>query len=112
MAVEIPATPEAPDVAISDPLTAREIEVLQAISAGLSNTDIAEALHLSVDTVKSHVKAILEKLQARNRTHAVVCALIARILLLPAPAPIDTKIRTIKSSLTQQAHAAKVRAQL
>lgn len=111
--MEIPTTPEAPEAAQSETLTARELEVLQAISTGLSNADIAAALQLSLETVKSHVKAILQKLQARNRTHAVVCALIAGIVLLPPAALIDdTKSRTTKWLLTKQAPASKTRAAL
>ncbi len=85
----------------------REIEVLQALTAGMSNPDIATELHLSLDTVKTHVRSILQKLQARNRTHAVVCALIAGIVLLPASPPIDTKFRSSKPMATQQCHTAK-----
>jgi DNA-binding CsgD family transcriptional regulator len=51
--------------------TAREIEVLQLISDGLVNREIGERLFLSEETVKSHVRHILAKLQARSRAHAV-----------------------------------------
>jgi DNA-binding NarL/FixJ family response regulator len=51
--------------------SAREIEVLQLISDGLVNRDIGTRLFLSEETVKSHVRHILAKLQARSRAHAV-----------------------------------------
>jgi DNA-binding NarL/FixJ family response regulator len=51
--------------------TAREIEVLQLISDGLVNREIGVRLFLSEETVKSHVRHILAKLQARSRAHAV-----------------------------------------
>lgn len=51
--------------------TARETQVLQLISTGLVNREIGDELHLSEETVKSHVRHLLAKLQARSRAHAV-----------------------------------------
>jgi DNA-binding NarL/FixJ family response regulator len=51
--------------------TAREIEVLHLVSQGLVNREIGDRLYLSEETVKSHVRHILAKLQARSRAHAV-----------------------------------------
>jgi DNA-binding NarL/FixJ family response regulator len=51
--------------------TGREIEVLQLISDGLVNREIGNRLFLSEETVKSHVRHLLAKLQARSRAHAV-----------------------------------------
>jgi DNA-binding NarL/FixJ family response regulator len=51
--------------------TAREIEVLQLIAEGLVNREIGSRLFLSEETVKSHVRHLLAKLQARSRAHAV-----------------------------------------
>jgi DNA-binding NarL/FixJ family response regulator len=51
--------------------TMREIEVLQLISDGLANREIGVRLFLSEETVKSHVRHLLAKLQARSRAHAV-----------------------------------------
>lgn len=62
------------DVDPSNPLTARETQVLRHIALGLSNKEIASALNLSVDTVKEHVQNILRKLEARDRAQAAVWA--------------------------------------
>lgn len=58
-----------------EPLTQREIEVLRHVSAGYSNKIIAADLSLSEHTVKGHLKTILSKLGANDRTHAVTIAL-------------------------------------
>jgi DNA-binding NarL/FixJ family response regulator len=55
-------------------LTAREVEILRLIAAGLTNTEIAERLFISPLTCKSHVSRILMKLDARDRTQLVVLA--------------------------------------
>lgn len=56
-------------------LTQRESEVLQQLVKGLNNRAIAETLFVSEDTVKSHVRSVLRKLGARDRTQAVAMAL-------------------------------------
>ena len=58
----------------SEELSAREIEVLSLISRGSSNKSVAETLSISDQTVKGHVKNILWKLEANDRTHAVALA--------------------------------------
>jgi LuxR family transcriptional regulator, maltose regulon positive regulatory protein len=57
-----------------DPLSERELEVLQLIAAGASNEEIAEQLVIAIGTVKRHVSNILGKLAVSNRTQAVVYA--------------------------------------
>ncbi|PZV28014.1 MAG: DNA-binding response regulator [Snowella sp.] len=60
---------------VSSSLTDRELEVLQLIVNGNSNADIAEKLYITVGTVKTHVRNILTKLSAEDRTQAAVHAL-------------------------------------
>ncbi|MEJ2854370.1 MULTISPECIES: response regulator transcription factor [unclassified Saccharothrix] len=57
-----------------DGVTDREREVLALIARGLSNTEITQALHLSVGTVKTHIGRLLHKLQARDRAQLVIAA--------------------------------------
>jgi len=63
-------------------LTSREVEVLQSVAAGLRNKEIAYQLGISEATVNAHVKHILEKLNASDRTHAVTTALRRGIIRL------------------------------
>src|SRR5712675_623797 len=61
--------------ATDDALSSREIEVLRLISGGNANKEIAAQLSISEETVKGHVKSILAKLGANDRTHAVTIGL-------------------------------------
>jgi len=65
---------------VLDPLSAREIEVLQLMAQGISNREIANELVIALGTVKRHVSNILSKLQAGNRTHAAACARVLGLL--------------------------------
>ncbi|MFT3894227.1 MAG: response regulator transcription factor [Anaerolineales bacterium] len=56
-------------------LTERELFVLRLVASGASNQEIAQKLSISVNTVKSHLKSILDKLQLENRTQAATYAL-------------------------------------
>jgi NarL family two-component system response regulator LiaR len=67
--------PEYEQLLDSDPLTERELEVLALIVDGQSNAAIAEKLYITVGTVKTHVRNILNKLCAADRTQAAVRAL-------------------------------------
>lgn len=60
--------------AIDEPLTHRELGILQLIAGGNANKQIARQLSLSEDTVKSHIKNIFAKLYVNDRTHAVTVA--------------------------------------
>jgi len=66
---------ELADHAIDDALTSREIDVLRLIAGGNANKLIADRLSITEETVKGHVKNILSKLAASDRTHAVTVAL-------------------------------------
>jgi len=57
------------------PLSPREVEVLQLVALGSSNKRVGLTLHVTEDTVKAHMKAILHKLGASDRTHAVTLGL-------------------------------------
>jgi len=61
-------------------LTPREMEVLQHIAKGMNNRTIAEALFISENTVKNHVRNILEKLHLRSRMEAVIYAVRENLL--------------------------------
>lgn len=65
-----------------DDLTAREIEVLKQIAGGNRNRDIAEKLFITEETVKVHIKHIMEKLGASDRTQAVAIGLRRGIIEL------------------------------
>ena len=58
-----------------DRLSPRELEILQLMADGLENEEIARELYISPETVKSHVRRILQKLGAHSRTYAVAVAL-------------------------------------
>ena len=65
-----------------DPLTPREISVLQEVAAGGGNREIGVRLSIAEETVKVHMKSVLEKLGAVDRTHAMVIALQRGIIHL------------------------------
>jgi DNA-binding NarL/FixJ family response regulator len=67
------------------PLSEREIEVLQLAAEGAANKQIAERLGLAENTVKNHMKAILKKLEAADRTGGVVAAIRRGIIQLENP---------------------------
>ena len=61
-------------------LTERELEVLRLVARGLNNRDIAKQLFISENTVKNHIRNILEKLQLHSRMEAVVYAVREKLL--------------------------------
>ncbi|MEZ4620684.1 MAG: response regulator transcription factor [Caldilineaceae bacterium] len=70
-----------------DPLTERELEVLQLVAQGLTNQEIADKLVLGERTVGNHISSILSKLHVANRTQAALYALREGIAPLhPVPA--------------------------
>jgi LuxR family maltose regulon positive regulatory protein len=63
-----------------EPLSEREIEVLQLIAQGLSNREVGDRLYLTLNTVKAHSRTIYSKLGVNNRTQAVAKARALGIL--------------------------------
>lgn len=70
-----PGGATAPESTIAADLTERELDVLRLLAGGLSNTDIAERLHLSKGTVQNYVSSIFTKLDVTDRTQAAIIAL-------------------------------------
>jgi LuxR family maltose regulon positive regulatory protein len=68
------ASPSAQGDQLMEPLTRKEIQVLQRVAEGASNTGIAEKLDLSINTVRAHLRSINNKLNARSRAEAVAIA--------------------------------------
>jgi DNA-binding NarL/FixJ family response regulator len=68
------------DHAIDDELTMRETQVLKQVASGNSNKNVANTLGISEETVKAHMKGILSKLGAKDRTHAVMIAVSRGII--------------------------------
>jgi two-component system NarL family response regulator len=64
-------------------LTERELEVLRLVAKGLNNREAAKELYISENTVKNHVRNILEKLQLHSRMEAVMYAVKEKLLELP-----------------------------
>ncbi len=73
--------------AIPPELSLKEEDVLRGLCKGMSNQDIADSLVVSIDTVKSHIGSLLRKLQANNRTHAVVVAFQQGLIEIPTLPP-------------------------
>lgn len=79
--------PESPAAELPDPLTERETEVLKLVASGLSNRGIAEELHVSETTVRTHVSRILGKLGVKNRVQAALFALRTGVASLDDSVP-------------------------
>jgi LuxR family maltose regulon positive regulatory protein len=76
--IPLPPQPSAP--LLAEPLSEREIEVLQLIAAGLSNREIAQKLFIAVGTVKTHINNLYGKLEVHSRTQAIARARELRLL--------------------------------
>ena len=72
---------------LSDVLSLREEDVLRGLSKGLSNQEIADQLHISIETTKHCITALLRKLNAKNRTQAVLMAFQHNLVDPPMPIP-------------------------
>jgi two-component system response regulator DegU len=71
-----------PEPAVSTSLSTREVEVLQMFADGCSTVEVGERLYISAKTVKNHLASIYEKLDARDRTQAVLTAVRMGIIRL------------------------------
>jgi DNA-binding NarL/FixJ family response regulator len=78
----LPPAPAPAAAPLVEPLTAREVEVLQLLAEGMTNRAIAQQLAISEHTVKFHVNAILGKLDAQSRADAVMRATRLGLILL------------------------------
>jgi len=76
--------------AADDELSSREIDVLRLVAAGSGNKQIADKLCIAETTVKSHIRSILSKLGANDRTHAVTIGLQRGIIELGIPQKYDS----------------------
>ena len=65
-----------------DPLTQRELEVLQLLAEGATNSEISQRLYISPKTTKNHLAAIFQKLDVTNRTHALVRAVVMGLVTI------------------------------
>jgi DNA-binding CsgD family transcriptional regulator len=74
-------TKSCPD--FGDPLSFRELQVLQGMASGRSNGQIGATLFLSEDTIKSHSRRLFKKLGARDRAHAVWLGVVEGHLQIP-----------------------------
>jgi DNA-binding NarL/FixJ family response regulator len=72
---------------LSDVLSLREEDVLRGLCKGLSNQEIADQLHISIETTKHCITALLRKLNAKNRTQAVLMAFQHNLVDPPMPIP-------------------------
>ena len=78
-----PSAPAPVRRAAEERLTERELEVLRLVAQGLNNREIARQLFISENTVKNHVRNILEKLQLHSRMEAVMYAVREKLLDIP-----------------------------
>jgi len=77
----------APEPTVSTSLSQREVEVLQLFADGCSTVEVGQRLYISAKTVKNHLASIYEKLDARDRTQAVLTAVRMGIITLAGAPP-------------------------
>ncbi len=86
-----PAQPTPPTRSDLQTLSDRELEVLRLVATGATNRDIAESLFISENTVKAHLRNIMDKLHLRNRHHAVAYAFREGLVNEPPTTPTPEK---------------------
>lgn len=89
------------------PLTDRETEVLTLIATGLSNQDITDRLHLSINSVKSYIRSVYGKIEVSSRSQAVLWAVRHGLLLRDAGA--EAPVETVPSALLRGGRTSPVR---
>jgi DNA-binding NarL/FixJ family response regulator len=78
--MSLPSAPAGTDeIPTAARLSPRELSILRLVAGGYSNKEVGRVLHISDGTVKNHITDILQKLEARDRTHAVLKAIAARL---------------------------------
>jgi DNA-binding CsgD family transcriptional regulator len=97
-------------IAPGDPLSERDRIVLSLVAKGLTNRGIAERLHLSEDSVKGQMSAILRKLDAPNRTAAALTARAQGLLVDDADLPDPTVRAHVPAARSGQVSAGALRA--
>jgi DNA-binding NarL/FixJ family response regulator len=75
-----PAQPRTPALELRPSLTLREVEVLQCVAQGRLNREIADELSITENTVRSHIRNILDKLQMHTRMEAAMYAVRQRLI--------------------------------
>lgn len=102
--------------AVGDPLTARELGILQHVAVGASNAMIGRRLSLSEDTVKTHLRHAYRKLGVGDRAHAVAIAYQRGLLAMPwgsepriepRPVPPPPQPGPVPGSIAAKVHAAR-----
>ena len=79
-----------------DALTAREMEIISLLADGASSVEIGRTLGISRRTVEGHAREIVRKLDAKNRTHAVVIALRNGTIAFPIAKRVAAVRRKVK----------------
>ena len=90
-------------------LTERELEVLRLVAKGMNNREIAKQLFISENTVKNHVRNILEKLQLHSRMEAVMYAVREKLLDLPVSRRTRRRWPSVESARDQSLSRAQAR---
>ncbi len=96
------AEPSAAQGHLVDPLTEREEQVLASVARGLTNSEIADELYITLSTVKTHVAALMAKLGVRNRVELAIWAYQTRRVGDRRPDPVERSAEsTAESSVTR-----------
>lgn len=80
-------------------ITPRELEILEAMAAGLSNREIGERLFVSENTVKTHTARLFDKLSARRRTQAVQRAKEEGLIPFVEPLPVGLVVALVSAAV-------------